>query len=206
MIAYICSLFIKKEYFIKMKKANYILISLLGLLLISASCNKKKTYAELLKDEAKAIDRFITSNKLSILKEFPKDGKFKENEFYKDPATGVYYNILKVGDTTNLPKIKSGNEVHVRFRGLKYFSIKNDSTEYSNLNSSLPESFTYRGSVNLETRSYYSSTVGGWAVPLQNIGHTGKVKMIVPFTWGSQTDKQSYTPTYYDSVEYRWIN
>ncbi len=189
-----------------MKKTNYILISLLGLLILSVSCNKKKTYADLLKEENKAIDRFITSNRLVILKDFPKDGKFKENEFFRDKATGVYYNIVKLGDTINLPKVKLGEEVHVRFSGLRYFSTTNDTTEFNNLNSSYPETFTYRGTVNLENRSLYSGTTPGWTVPLEHIGHTGKVKMIIPFNWGSQSDKQGYTPTYYNSVEYRWVN
>ncbi len=188
-----------------MKKINFIILSIIGLILITTSCNKRKTYADLLKAESKAIDKFISKNKLVILKDFPQNGQFKDKEFYKDPATGVYYNIIETGDTTNY-KLKVGDEVHVRFRGLKYFSTDNDSTEYENMDpnrSPWPETFSYRGDVNLETRSLYSQTTAGFAVPLKNVGHNGRVRMIIPFTWGSQSDQQAYTPTYYDVITYR---
>lgn len=188
-----------------MKRLNYIVIFLISMLVITSSCNKRKTYADLLKAESKAIDKFISKNKLVILQDFPKEGQFKDNEFYKDPATGVYYNIIETGDTINY-KLKVGDDVHVRFKGLRYFSTDNDSTEYDNMDpnrSPWPETFTYRGEVNLEARSLYSNTTSGWVAPLKHIGHTGRVKMIIPFTWGSQSDQQAYTPTYYDAVVYR---
>ena len=197
-----------------MKRANYIILSLLGLLLIGTSCNKQKTYADRLKAENKAIDKFIAANKFVILKDFPKDGKFGDKDFYRDPATGVYFNIISVGDTVIVDdageehRLKFGDEIYVRFKGLKYFS-KNDTTEYNNMNtinSPFPNEFPYRGPVNIETRSYYSGTTPGWFVPLQHVGHNGRVKMIIPFTWGSQSDVQSYTPTYYDLVSYSWWN
>ncbi len=191
-----------------MKKSTYIILSLIALTILGSSCNKRKTYADLLKEENKAIDKFIAKNKLVILDAFPKNGTFKEKEFYRDPATGVYYSIVEVGDTINTKKAKDGSEVHVRFKGLKYFS-KNDSIEYNNydpIRSPFPESFTYRGPVTMLNRSLYSSTTAGWAVPLQHVGRNGKVRMIVPFNMGSQGDQQAYTPTYYDIVQYTEID
>lgn len=195
-----------------MKRTNYIILSLIGLLLISISCNKQKTYADRLKAENKAIDKFMAANKFVEIKNFPEDGKFGEKEFYRDPATGVYYNIISVGDTVivdnegNEHRLEFGDEVYIRFKGLKYFS-KNDTTEYDNMNtinSPFPDEFAYRGPVNIESRSLYSGTTPGWFVPLQHVGNHGRVKMIIPFTWGAQADLQSYTPTYYDLVTYTW--
>lgn len=193
----------------KMKRINYIFLSLLGLLIIGTSCNKQKTYSERLKDESKSIDKFISKNKLVILKDFPADGKFKENEFFRDVATGVYYNIIETGDTAGVYKLDYGQEVHIRFKGLSYFASDKDTTKYDNMDpirSPFPETFTYRGPVNIETRSLYSGTTPGWFVPLQKVGHNGRVKMIIPFTWGSQNEVQSYNPTYYDLVVYNWYN
>lgn len=192
-----------------MKRLNYIILSMLALLLVSASCNKQKTYADRLKAESKAIDKFISANKIVVLKDFPANGEFKDNEFYRDEATGVYYNIIETGDTAGVHKLDYGEEVHIRFKGLKYFSTDNDTIEYDNMDpirSPFPETFTYRGPVNIETRSLYTGTTPGWFVPLENVGHNGRVKMIIPFTWGSQSDLQSYTPTYYDLVVYSWYN
>ena len=109
-----------------MKKTHYIIFCLLGLALVSASCNKRRTYAEILKDETRAIEKFILENKLIVLDEFPENLVFKSNEFYRDPATGVYFNIIEPGDTAN--KVKEGEEVYVRFIGLRYFTSSNDTT------------------------------------------------------------------------------
>lgn len=188
-----------------MKKTYYIIFCLLGLALVSTSCNKRKTYAEILKDETRAIEKFILENKLVVLDEFPTSLVFKTNEFYRDPATGVYFNIIEPGDTAS--KVKEGEEVYVRFIGLRYFTSSNDTTEYSNLDpirSPFPESLTYRGPVTVMNRSLYSGTTPGWAVPLTYVGHAGRVKMIIPFNMGSQSDQQSYSTTYYDNVQYRF--
>lgn len=189
-----------------MKKKTYcIIFCLLGLALVGTSCNKRKTYAELLKDETRAIEKFILENKLVILDEFPENLVFKPNEFYRDPATGVYFNIIVPGDTAH--KVKIREEVYVRFSGLRYFTSSNDTTEYSNDNpitNPFPETFIYRGAVNVSNRSLYSGTTPGWVVPLTYIGHTGVVKMIVPFNMGSSSDQQSYSTTYYGNVKYRF--
>ena len=189
-----------------MKKANYILLSILGLLILSTSCGKKKTYADLLKEEKKAIDKFISSNQLRILKKFPTDGKFDDKDFYLDPATGVYYNIISVGDTINAPRIKKGDEFYPRYSGLRYFSTTNDTTEYNNLNGISYMPMKYYGPVNRDSRTLYLNSNPGLAVPLEHIGHLGRVKMIIPFTWGSKGDRGAYTPTYYNDIEYRWYN
>ena len=177
----------------------------MGLALVSTSCNKRRTYAEILKDETRAIEKFILENKLVVLDEFPTSLVFKTNEFYRDPATGVYFNIIEPGDTAS--KVKEGEEVYVRFIGLRYFTSSNDTTEYSNLDpirSPFPESLTYRGPVTVMNRSLYSGTTPGWAVPLTYVGHAGRVKMIIPFNMGSQSDQQSYSTTYYDNIQYRF--
>lgn len=190
-----------------MKKTGYIILILASLLVFGASCNKTKTYADLLKEENRAIDKFISKNKLVILNDFPKNGVFKANEFYRDPATGVYYNIIDVGDTITIPKIKVGEEVYVRFNGLNYFS-KEDTVKYNNMDpikSPLPATLVFRGEVTVANRSFlYSGTTPGWVVPLKHVGHTGKAKMIVPFNMGSPSDQSAYTPTYYELVQYRF--
>ena len=189
-----------------MKKTHYIIFCLLGLALAGTSCNKGKTYADLLKDETRAINKFISENKLVVLDKFPANLVFKPNEFYRDPASGVYFNIIEVGDTTI--KNKDGDDVCVRFSGLRYFTSKNDTTEYTNddpIRSPHPNEFIYRGPVTVMTRSYYSGTTPGWAVPLTYVGEGGRVKMIVPFNMGSQSDQQSHSTTYYDVVRYTAI-
>jgi hypothetical protein len=181
-----------------MKHLHLIIIVLSGLLFLTVSCKDTMTYADYLDREAKAIDLFIESNNLTILKDFPSDGNFNEKEFFKDPATGVYFHIISYGDTTQ--RLKWKEEVYVRFKGLHYFASE-DTTKYSNLTGE-PEVITFIGPVSSSTKSNYATP--GWVVPLNYVGHTGKVQMIIPFNMGSSYDQSRYEPTYYDMVQYRF--
>lgn len=184
-----------------MKHLYLIVIFLGGLLFFVVSCKDTMTYADYLKAEEKAIDLFIDSNHLTILKDFPSDSTFEENEFYKDPATGVYFHVIDYGNKSR--KLQWKEEVYVRFSGLNYFNT-GDTTRYSNLKSLYPEEIVFIGPVTSSTKGNYSTP--GWIVPLSYVGHLGKVKMIVPFNMGSSYDQSKYEPTYYDMVQYRFEN
>ncbi|WP_298653067.1 DUF4827 family protein [uncultured Proteiniphilum sp.] len=181
-----------------MKLFNSIILTLIGLLIIATSCNNTKSYADYLKDERKAIDLLIAKNNFSILRDFPADSVFGENEFYKDPNTGVYFNIIDLGDTIR-PQWRE--KIYVRFKGLHYFK-GDDTIRYSNYQSARPEELEYIGPVSSITRSGYANA--GWAVPLSYVGHRGKVKLIIPFEMGASYDQSQYEPTYYEQVEYRF--
>jgi len=181
-----------------MKKIRAITIIFSVLMMLATSCQDRKTYADYLDDESKAIDLFIAKNNLHILEEFPSDGVFQENDFYKDKNTGVYFHIINLGDTTR--NLEWKEPVYVRFRGLEYFMTE-DTTKYSNF-SGFPEEIEFIGPVNANTKSSYATP--GWVVPLAYVGHTGKVKMIIPFDMGSAYDKSQYQPTYYDYIEFRF--
>lgn len=182
-----------------MNKTNILIITILALIISAVSCKDQKTYADYLKEETKAIDEFIVKNNLNILSKFPSDGVFGDKDFYKEPESKVYYNIVEYGDTTD--NIFIGEKVFVRFMGLKYF-MTNDSTTYTNNDNINPQEIEFIGPVNSSTRSYYSFP--GWAVPLPRIGHNAIVKMIVPFNMGSSTERSQYQATYYDRIEYRF--
>ena len=64
----------------RISRATTILIT--ALLMLFTACNDKKTYADYLKDEARAIDLFIKKNGLEILDKLPPNGQFKSNQFY----------------------------------------------------------------------------------------------------------------------------
>ncbi len=186
-----------------MKISCTISISLITIcLILFASCKDKKTYVDHLKDEARAIELFIAKNNIDVLEKLPENGIFKSNQFYKDPATGVYYNIVDYG--AKELKASLGEEIYIRFKGLIYF-MTSDTSTYSNLDPSLspfPQTQVYRGAVNSSTKSHYSTP--GWIVPVPSIGHKAVVKMIVPFEMGSSYDQSQFQPTYYDHVEYRF--
>lgn len=180
-----------------MKLFKFIVLTLIGLLILTTSCNNSKSYADRLKDEKRAIDLFIAKNNLEIIKDFPEDGKFEPHEFYKDVNSGVYFNIMEPGDST---QIALGQEVYIRFKEVIYL-IEDDSVLY-NKSEYFTEKFV--GPISSYTRDVY--TIPGWIVPLTyNVGHKGKVKMIVPFNMGTAYDRSTgFQPTFYDDLEYRF--
>jgi len=182
-------------------KHQYFISLILAGLFLTVSCKDRMTYADYLDREEEAIDLFIESNNLTILRDFPSDSTFGENEFYKDPATGVYFHIIDYGNKSQ--ELQWKEEVYVRFSGLHYFNT-DDTTRYSNFRSLYAEEFKYIGPVNTSTKSNY--TTPGWVVPLNYVGHNGRVKMIIPFNMGSSYDQSQYEPTYYDLVLYRFEN
>ena len=182
-----------------------IVLFVVSLLLIS--CNDKvKPYAEYLKEETKAIERFIRDNKIVVLSDFPANATFAPNEYYRDPATGVYFNIMEKGTVGE--EIKVGEEFYVRYSGLRYFADGNDTITRTNEFSVMPAIITYRGLVTMRNRELYSETTPAWIVPMPHIRHGARVKMIVPFNMGSYSDRTGYrnrnTTTYYGEVKYRF--
>jgi hypothetical protein len=184
-----------------MRKINYITFAIISLLVVTVSCNRQKTYAEYLRDESRAIDRFISQNSFVILRDFPRDTIFGENEFYRDPATGVYYNIVSRGETNN--KIDEGRALFVRFRGLNYF-MSNDTIRHSNDDNTFPIEMVFRAPVTMQNRGLYESAIPAFIVPLQHVGHNGRVRMIVPFNMGSSFDRQIFQASFYNEIDYRF--
>lgn len=181
-----------------MKKNYYIAAIAIGLIFFSFSCNNKKTYAEYLKDEAQAIDRFILKNNIEILRDFPSDGKFEENQYYKDPDSEVYFNVIEWGVDTS-KKISFREDIHIRLNQRIY--ILNMDTISENFQQYYKE--RYVGPLTAYTKNSYS--VPGWIVPINyNVGHRGKVKLIIPFNMGMAYDQSYFQPVFYDELVYRF--
>lgn len=175
-----------------MKKTVIASLMIFILLGIFSSCNKDKTYAKRLSNERKIIDRFINENNINVLREYPKDSVFKENEFFFDTSSGIYYNVI---DSGNGRRIKAGEECYIRFKDLVY-PYNNDTTTYSNISNLQPEIFVYGNPAT------YPAVA--WVAPLRNVGDRGKVKMIVPFNMGMSMDQQGYKTAYFGEVDYRF--
>lgn len=182
------------------------LMMILGAVMMIASCNKTKSYTDMLKAEQKAIDRLIDEEGLEILSEYPADGVFKENQFYI-LDNGVYLNVI---DSGNGNRYTNGKIVHARFK-VKFFM--SDTLEFNNLNEDIyggPAAFTATFS------DYYSTVVKvasgnasptywiseGLASGLEYVGDSSYVKLIVPFKVSSSDFMSQGEPLYYTKVKY----
>ena len=88
-----------------MKKGFNILLILCAAL-VAISCSKTKSYTDMLKDEKKAINRLIDENDFEILKDFPEDSVFKENQFV-ELENGTYLNIIEKGTSQRAVQYKT---------------------------------------------------------------------------------------------------
>lgn len=80
-----------------MKRGFYILLIMCTAIMV-VSCDKTKSYTDMLKAQEKAIDRLRADSGLVFLEEFPTDSIFKENEFV-ELDNGVYLNIVNKGNS-----------------------------------------------------------------------------------------------------------
>lgn len=212
-IHYICFQYFKDE---KMKKGFNILLIVCAALL-TLSCNKTKSYTDMLNDEKKAIDRLIDREGIEVLKHYPEDGVFKENQFVK-LENGVYMNVIDSGTGQRAVL----NKTKVFYRCIAFYPLDSTyllranslglitpywlygnrdtyrSVNYGpNSNGTSPYSFTY-GDYNSE---YISE---GLIAPLEYVGHNAKVKLIVPFKRGLSIDNGNGQPIYYEILHYKF--
>ena len=177
-----------------MRKKSFRISFMIIVLLSTLSCNNTATYIDRLNDEKKAIKAFISENNITVLKEYPSDSVFAPNEFYLDPTTGVYYNVIDKGSY----KPNLGDEIYIRFKDVRYIS-EDDTTIYDG---NFFEPFPYAPYI-LTYGNTNTYTCIGWLAPIPNVGHEAKVKMIVPFNSGTTYDQSNYYTVYYGLMEYR---
>lgn len=183
-----------------MKKIIGIVLLLCAVLLMP-SCDKTTSYTDMLKAEKKAIERLMDDEGFVVLKKYPADGVFKENEFYK-MDNGVYLNVI---DSGNGERATSNSTIVVcRF---KAWLFKSDTTDYNGfLSSQFPVTFKYGVNQPItDDRSYTALdyfVCDGLASGLDYVGDSSVVKLIVPFKVASSSFQNSGDPIYFERVRY----
>ena len=173
--------------------------------LLITSCDKTQSYADMLKAEEKAIERLMDEENIVVLKEYPADGVFKENEFYQ-MDNDVYINVIDSGNGNRIGTKRQN--VNSRFV-VRFF--KSDTLELDGFASSrLPVTFSYQkyyiwgydqNDTNVD--AVMSSFIcEGLASGLQHVGDSAVVKLIVPFKVGPSSFQSSGEPLYFPKVRY----
>jgi len=173
-------------------KKILLFISLIVTASIFFACNKQKTAQELLKEEKKAIERFISENGIIVTKDTT-DMRGK-NVFYKTKE-GLYIHVIDPG---NGNKAKYNQEILVRFKDMTYF--KDDTTKYSNmLAGNNPDKFYYGNAY-----SYSGWACEGWAIGLSLVSDDAEVSLIIPSGLQPTSKQSSFLPVYYGFLKYRF--
>lgn len=192
-----------------MKRGFYILMILCAALMV-VSCDKTKSYTERLKDERKAIDRLIDNEGIKVLKDYPADGVFKENEFVK-LDNDVYLNVIDSGNGERA--VLGKTKVLCRFEA---YGILDSDTAYLMVNNltygpsyiyPFPTEFIFGYNVYSGKYVNYAPDefVGeGLATPLYHVGEGAIVRMIVPFKRMASGGyfQSKYIPVYFGKVKY----
>ena len=185
-----------------MKKTVFFIVSFILLAFIPISCDNSKTMQEYIREEKKAIERYIVSQGIEVLNEYPQDSIFKEKQYYKTNE-GLYMHVVDAGNTSR--RVQWANEVLIRFDYLYY--IKNyvsGNTDSIVLNYAyLPIEFRYGISYSTDLTGLACS---GFAIPLTYVGEGAVVNLIIPSELGNSNDNSSFAPVFYRNLKYTKFN
>ncbi|MDR1810926.1 MAG: DUF4827 domain-containing protein [Prevotella sp.] len=195
-----------------MKNLAFIAIIAIGFsAVILSACDDTETYADKLRKEKAAINRFFAMNNRKIIHEYPENGVFGEGEFFLDPNSGVYFHVI---DSGNGRRATTNREVYVRYSNTGGLitangidSLCEDSNNVSAylqdyLNFIYGDESTYTDNTTSITLSNYMYKSEGMAAPLEYVGDSAIIQLIVPFKIGSGYQQSIYEPIYFGWLFY----
>lgn len=160
-----------------------------------SSCEKSESYSELLRDENKAVNWYLSTQKVE--NEIPADStSFEvgpEAPFYRlDPDGYVYMQVISKGDPDQ--RVKTGDLVYFRFtrQNLKYLynGIEAGDTGNSADVTSVSTSFVYQNQ-NLTSTTEWGT---GIQMPLAFFGYNSEVNLVLRSYYGFSADQSSCYP------------
>ena len=193
-----------------MRKIIVTVFALMGFAILFSACGGE-TYADKLKKESKAINRFIDDNGIKVLYKYPDKHQFAENEYYLEPSTGIYVHVIDSG-IKDKPSKTDRTQIFLRYDAI-YDMLENKDVSGSNF-SGVAMSFEY-GTSSTYYGTDYSTTYTAQmyyflsqacVIPLElGLGKYAEVKLIVPFASGSSYQQGSYVPLYYSRLQYNFL-
>jgi hypothetical protein len=175
---------------------------------ILPSCDDTETYADKLKKERSAINRFLSAMQIKVIEEYPKDRLFEEKEFFLDPNSGVYFHVI---DSGNGRKATAGRTVYVRYKQTGSMIVASSTEDFTDSNTATPQDYlyftygdatTYIDYTASSTYSNYMYKSEGVIAPLKYLGDSAIVQLIVPFKVGSGYQQSSYEAIYFGWLFY----
>ena len=187
-----------------MKKTAIFVLSFIALGFIYLSCENQKTAQEYIREEKKAIDRFITRMEIDVISKYPTNHQFAENEYFKTNE-GLYFQVVDSGRGKKINPFIDIEDVQVRFGFLvnvkSYVSGYRDSIVPPE--SILPMNFLSGPSgIYGQPDPAYNFSCVGWAIPLQYVNEGAVVNMIVPSSLGNSSDNTNFVPRFYKNLKY----
>lgn len=172
----------------------------LGIVFGLSSCDDSKSYAELLTDEAHAINNFLANQ--NVILELPKDDNFVTGEnapYYRMDAEGnVYMQIINAGDKEDMAE---DNELiffrFTRYNLYNYDAANNDLRDgWGNSDDLSMGAFSFRfGNYTLSSSSQWGS---GLQMPLSYVGMRSEVNLVIRSQYGLSSEISQVVPFVYN--------
>ncbi|MDD4589328.1 MAG: DUF4827 family protein [Parabacteroides sp.] len=179
------------------------IILLIGICICTlfASCQKEVvTYEEVRATEQEVINNFMDKHGFKVIKEYPKNGIFKDSEFIL-LDNGSYLHVTNSGKGK---QTALGTEITCIAKGVILY--KDSTRSFDGFQpdkewTKWPIKFKYidnGGTYNSD--KYFLSE--GLASALKFVGDSSSVSMIVPFTHGSLYQLSVYMPIYFERIDF----
>ena len=183
-----------------MKKTTIFILLAIVLSSINIACDNQKTAMELIREEKKAIERYLERQNITVLKNYPQNGVFGEKEYFRT-GDGLYMHVVDSGNGNRVkPMI---DQVQVRFESFYYIKsyVSGQTTPVTLDYSWFPMEFIYG-----QSGSYAADPSGlpcdGWAIPLRYVGEGAIVDLIIPSGLGNSSDNSAFSAVFYKNLRY----
>ncbi|MDR2498440.1 MAG: DUF4827 domain-containing protein [Tannerellaceae bacterium] len=182
----------------------FYMAALLIAIIAASSCQSNRSFANMQKEQNRAISRLMADSGYVLLKEYPADGVFQPNEFYKFD-NGVYMNVI---DSGNGRRAIAG-VTSILCRGIGRGLVVYDTLVMENLSNSSPYPFPILyiyGSSTAVSAAYdeFTSYVFSQALfkPMEHVGDSSTVKLIIPFEQSSSYLRSIGEAFYFHKLRY----
>lgn len=191
-----------------MKYLKLITITIAGMaaLLATSSCKDKKSYADLLNDEIKAINNYLADQ--IVILDLPEDGKLEygpQAPFYRIDSDGnVYLQIIDPGEDE---KVEDDAQVFFRFTRYNLYTYQQTgelTDGQGNADDITVGSASFR--FNNFTLSSSSQWGSGIQMPLNYVGYNARVNVIIKSQYGITNEISQVIPYLYDVRYFRAVS
>lgn len=178
------------------------IVAAAGLMAGLSGCDDDKSYAELLEEENKAVNLFLSDQ--IILTELPADNKFitgNDAPYYRlDEDGNVFMQVVKVGDGE---MAQDDQLIYFRFMryNLSYYDGINDIPGEGN------SDYVEGGNMSFRYKNYTLESSSSWGLaiqmPLQYLPVNSEVKLVVKSQYGWSSEISSVQPYLYHFRYYK---
>lgn len=183
----------------KILKFPCLLILSLAVSALVSSCNKQESYSSLLKSEEKAVNWYLSGQRVCV--EIPADSVLEygpDAPYYKLNDDGTaYLRVISPGDTKKENRPKYGEKVYFRYsaKNIRYMMDGTEQEWIGNSNDLTLKStsFVY-GNTYLPNTTQYGQ---GIQLPLQFVGYNSEVELVLKASLGFTENQSTCIPVLY---------